>query len=162
MRFVVRQKIWTIGDDFVIKDEFGKKHFIVKGKIFSLGNKLRLYTMDGRELYYIEQKLFRFLPEYNIYYQGRPIATVKKEFTLFKPKFNISSIMGDYSIDGNFLGMEFSILKSGVPVAQVSKRWFAWSDTYGVDISDDEDYAFILALVIIIDQVLHDNNKNNS
>jgi len=69
--------------------------------------------------------------------------------------------MGDYSIDGNFWGMEFSILKSGTPVAQVSKRWFSWSDTYGVDISDDEDYAFILSLVIVIDQVIHDNNRNN-
>ena len=31
------------------------------------------------------------------------------------------------------------------------------SDTYGVDIADDEDYGFILALVIVIDQVLHDD-----
>lgn len=162
MRFVVRQKIWTFGDDFIIKDEYGREHFIVKGKVFSLGDKLRLYTMDGRELYYIEQKLFRLLPEYNIYHQGRAIATIKKEFTFFRPRFNISSVMGNYSIEGNFLGMEFSILKSGVPVAHVSKRWFSWSDTYGVDISDNEDYAFILALVIVIDQVLHDNNANNN
>jgi len=162
MRFVVRQKIWTFGDDFVIKDEYGNEHFMVKGKVFSFGDKLRLYTMDGRELYYIEQKLFRFLPEYDIYHQGRSIATIKKEFTFFKPKFSISSVMGNYSIDGDFWGMEFSILKSGATVAHVSKRWFSWSDTYGVDISDEEDYAFILALVIVIDQVIHDNNRNNN
>ncbi len=162
MRFVIRQKIWTFGDNFIIKDEYGREHFIVKGKVFALGDKLRLYTMDGRELYYIEQQLFRFLPEYNIYHHNQPVATVKREFTFFKPRFSISSIMGNYSIDGNFWGMEFSILKSGIPVAQVSKRWFSWSDTYGVDISDEEDYAFILALVIVIDQVLHDNNTNKS
>jgi len=79
MRFVIKQKIWSFGDDFVIKDEYGNEHFIVKGKVFSLGDKLRLYTMDGRELFYIEQKLFRFLPEYNIFHEGQSIATIKKD-----------------------------------------------------------------------------------
>jgi pilus assembly protein CpaF len=77
-----------------------------------------------------------------------------------KPR-NISGTLGDFAIEGNFWGMEFSILKSGRQVAQVSKKWFSWNDTYGVDIADTEDYAFILCLVIVIDQVLHDNNRNN-
>jgi uncharacterized protein YxjI len=102
------------------------------------------------------------LPEYTIYTSGQPIATAKKEFTLFKPRFNIWSAYGDYTIEGNFLGMDFSIFKSGKQVAQVSKRWFSFGDTYGVDITDDEDYAFILALVIVIDQALHYNRHNNS
>ncbi|HHV96290.1 MAG TPA: hypothetical protein GXX37_07440 [Clostridiaceae bacterium] len=162
MRFIVKQKIFTFGDDFTIKDEMGVDRFLVKGKVFALGDKLRMYTIDGTELFYIEQKLFRLLPEYTIYYRGQPVAVVKKEFSFFKPRFNISSTLGDFTIEGNFWGMEFTILKSGRPVAQVSKKWFSWSDTYGVDIADTEDYAFILCLVIVIDQVLHDNNINNS
>lgn len=162
MRFLIKQKFFTFGDDFTIKDEAGVEHFIVRGKVFALGDKLRMYTMDGTELFYIEQKLFRFLPEYTIYHAGQPVASIKKEFSFFKPKFNIQSTLGDFTIEGNFWGMEFSILKSGRPVAQVSKKWFSWTDTYGVDIADTEDYAFMLCLVIVIDQVLHDNNRNNS
>jgi len=52
-------------------------------------------------------------------------------------------------------------MKNGVPVAVVSKKFFSFSDTYGVDIADNENHAFILALVIVIDQVLHDNENNN-
>ncbi len=162
MRFLVRQKIFSFGDNFTIKDEYGNDHFMVRGKVFALGDKLRLYNMAGQELFYIEQKLFRFLPEYTIYSSGQPIATVKREFTFFKPRFNISSTMGDFTIEGNFLGMDFSILNNGRLVAQVSKRWFSFSDTYGVDIVEGEDYAFLLALVIVIDQVIHDNNHNKS
>jgi uncharacterized protein YxjI len=162
MRFLIKQKIWTLGDNFIIKDEFGNEHFIVKGKVFALGKKLKIYNMQGVEIFYIEQKLFRFLPEYTIYSSGQDIATIKKDFTFLKPKFSISSILGDFTIDGSVWGMEFTILKSGEPVAQVSKKWFSWSDTYGVDIADNEDYAFILSLVIVIDQVIHDNNHNNS
>ena len=161
MRFMVKQKIFSFGDNFTINDEYGNPHFQVKGKVFAIGDKLRIYDMMGNELVYIEQKVFRLLPEYTIYFNGKAAAKVKEEFTFFKPRFNIESIMGNYSIEGNFWGMDFNILKNGEFVAQVSKKWFSWSDTYGVDIADGEDYAFILALVIVIDQVIHDNNHNN-
>mgnify|MGYP001265993007 FL=1 len=161
MRFLVKQKIFSFGDNFIIKDDQGNDRFIVKGKVFALGDKLRIYDMAGQELFYIEQKLLRLLPEYTIYKSNQAVATVKKDFTFFKPRFSIWSTYGNYSIHGNFWGMDFSIIKNGRQVAQVSKRWLSFSDTYGVDIADDEDYAFILALVIIIDQVLYDDGHNN-
>lgn len=57
---------------------------------------------------------------------------------------------------------EYIIYYNGSPAAQVSKKWFVFRDTYGVDVSDDKDCAFILALVIVIDQVVHYSNHNNS
>ena len=33
---------------------------------------------------------------------------------------------------------------------------------YGVDIVEGEDYGFALSLVIVIDQVIHDDNHNNN
>lgn len=160
MRFIVKQKIFSFGDNFIIKDDQGNDRFIVRGKVFTLGDKLRIYDMQGQELFYIEQKLLRLLPEYTIYKSGQAVATVKKEFTFFRPRFSIWSVYGNYTIQGNFWGMDFSILKNGRQVAQISKRWLSFRDTYSVDIVDD-DYAFILALVIIIDQVLHDDNHND-
>jgi uncharacterized protein YxjI len=162
MRYAVKQKIFSFGDSFTIRDEAGNDCFTVKGKVFSLGDKLRIYDMGGKELVYIEQKLFRFLPEYSIYYDGQLYATVKKEFTFFKPKFKIHSPLAEYDAEGNVWGMDFSILRNGKLAALVSKKWFAWSDTYGVDIYEGEDPVFMLALVIVIDQVIHDENHNNS
>ncbi len=162
MRFVVRQKVFAFGDNFAIKDEIGNDCYMVKGKVFALGNKLRIYDMQGQELVYIEQKLFRFLPEYSIYYKDQLYAVVKKEFTFFRPKFNIHSALGSYAVEGNIWAMDFSILRDQVSIARVSKKWFAWADTYGVEIDEQEDYPFMLALVIVIDQVLYDRNHNKS
>jgi uncharacterized protein YxjI len=97
------------------------------------------------------------LPEYDIYLHGQHAARVKKEFKLFSHRFNIDSSMGQYTVDGNFLGLDFTIFKNGLPAAYVSKKFFSWSDTYGVDIYEGENEAFILALVIVIDQVVHDS-----
>ena len=159
MKYIIRQRVFSLGDNFTIKNEYGEDCFRVYGKVFSFGNKLRLTDLQGQELYYIEQKLFRFLPEYTIYQNGTPVAKVKKNFTLFRPSFDFTSTFGNYNIDGNFFAYDFNIFKDGVPVALVSKKWFSFSDTYGVSISDSEDAAFLQALVIVLDQIYHDGNK---
>ncbi|WP_089284196.1 LURP-one-related/scramblase family protein [Anaerovirgula multivorans] len=87
---------------------------------------------------------------------------MKKEFAFFKPRFVIESTIGNCTMEGNILSHNFEIHKGNKMVATVNKKWFAFADTYGADIADDEDQPFILALVSVIDQVLHDNNHNNS
>ena len=162
MKFYIREKLFSIGDKFSIKDISGIAVFDVEGKVFSLGNKLKIYDVDKNEIVYIEQKLFKLLPEYNIYISGNYVAKVKKQFAFFSNKFNIDSNMGNYEVDGDFLAHDFSIIKNGNTIAEVNKKWVAWGDTYEINIDEQENYAFILAVVIVIDQVLHDNkNKNN-
>jgi uncharacterized protein YxjI len=159
MKYEIKQKIFSFGDKFIIRDEIESPRYAVRGQIFSFGKKLSIEDLDGNELVYIEQKLFKFLPEYNIYIKGEQVATVKKEFTFFAPRFNIESNMGNYDMQGEIFSHEFEILKGYDVVASVSKQWFSFSDTYGVDISENENQAFMLALVIVIDQVLYDNKK---
>lgn len=159
MRYQVRQKIFTIGDNFTIKDENGVDIYKARRQLLSFGNKLRIYDMADNELCYIEQKLFRFLPEYDIYIGGQFVANVKKKFAFFRNDFLINAASGQYYVDGDIFAHEFSISKDGKVVAYISKKFFSFTDTYGVDIDDDEDQIFNLALGIVIDMVCHDNNK---
>jgi uncharacterized protein YxjI len=139
----------------MIKDEDDNDAFNVEGRIFSMGNKLTLSDIQGRERVYIEQQLFRFLPEYHIYLDGQYKAKVKKEFSLFSPRYFIEGVDGKYSIEGDFFAHEFSIIRSGKTIANISKRFFSFSDTYGVEIAPEEDDAFILSLTIVVDMVHH-------
>jgi uncharacterized protein YxjI len=40
-------------------------------------------------------------------------------------------------------------------VATVSKRWFAWTDTYGIEVDDKEDAVLILASAVVVDMACH-------
>ena len=162
MRYLIRQKVFSIVDKFTIKDELGNDSYFVRGKVLSIGNKLFLEDMQGNELLYIEQKIFRFLTEYNLYANGENVANVKRQFTFLKPKFNITSSQGDYTVEGNVLAHEFTILKDNNLVAQVSKKWFSFSDSYAVEIFDTENIPFLIALTIVVDQVLYDNRGHGS
>ena len=162
MRFSVKQKILSFSDSFVIHDENNKPVYKVAGKLFAFGDKLRIYDMNNQERVYIEQKLFKLLPEYHLFGKGERLAVVKKEFTLFKPRFNITSTTGLYTVEGNLFSYNFRILKEGSVVAKVDKAFFAFRDTYSVDIPAGEDEALLLAVCIVIDQTLHDKNHNNN
>jgi uncharacterized protein YxjI len=93
----------------------------------------------------------------------RVVAVVKKQlFTLFRCKFTVD-VPGpdDLEAAGDFLEHEYGFERQGREVARVSKRWFSWTDTYGVDISAGEDDVLILATAVVIDMVCHEDKKRH-
>ena len=158
MRYVIRQKIFSLGDSFNIKDEFGNDIFIVRRQLLSLGKKLRIYDLLDNELCYIEQKLLKFMPEYDVYFSGSLVANIKKKFAFFKNDFVITSSEGQYYVKGDIWAHEFELFKDNSLIAHISKEFFSFSDTYGVDIDDSIDQVRTLAMAIVIDMVCHDDN----
>jgi uncharacterized protein YxjI len=154
----MRQKLLSWGDDFVIRDENGRDVFFVDGKAFSLGNQLSFQDMQGNELAFIRQKLLAWGPTYEIYGRGQLRAVVKKAlFTLFQCRFSVD-VPGpdDLEATGDLTDHEYTFAREGRTVATVSKRWFAWKDTYGVDVADGEDDILFLASTVVIDLACHE------
>ena len=161
MRYVLKQKFWSWGDDFTIKNAAGADAFFVDGTAFSIGNKLSFQDLNGNELAFIRQKLLSWGPTYEITHGEELVAVVKKElFTFFKCRFTVD-VPGpdDLEASGDFLDREYTFARGGRAVAGVSKRWFSWTDTYGVDIAEGEDDVLILASAVVIDMVCHADDK---
>ena len=69
----------------------------------------------------------------------------------------------DLEARGSFTDHEYEFTRGGGAVAEVSKRWFSWTDTYGVDIARGQDDVLILASTVVIDLCCHgDDPKHNS
>ncbi|HWH72043.1 MAG TPA: LURP-one-related family protein [Candidatus Sulfotelmatobacter sp.] len=159
----MKQKLLSWGDDFRIRNAAGQDVFFVDGRAFSLGDKLSFQDMAGNELAFIRQKLLAWGPTYEIYRQGELAAVVKKKlFTLFRCRFMVD-VPGpdDLEAQGSFMDMEYAFERGGRTVAEVSKRWFSWADTYGVDIAEGQDDVLILASTVVIDLVCHGDNKSD-
>jgi uncharacterized protein YxjI len=92
VRYVMKQKLFSFGDDFHIRDDAGRDVYFVDGKAFSLGD-------------------------------------------------------------------EYAFTRGDRTVATVSKKWFSWSDTYGVDIERGEDDVLILASTVVIDMACHSGDR---
>jgi uncharacterized protein YxjI len=163
MRYVLKQKFWSWGDDFTIRNAAGEDVFFVDGRAFTIGDKLSFQDLQKNELAFIRQKLLAWGPTYEITRGGQLMAVVKKHlFTFFRCKFTVD-VPGpnDYEAQGNFLDREYAFSRGDRVVAQISKKWFTWTDTYGVDVVDGEDDVLILASAVVIDMVCHQERKKD-
>lgn len=157
MRYVMKEKLIALGQDFRIQDESGRDVYFVDGKALSFGDKLVFKDMAGNELARIEQKLLAWGPTYEIYRDGQHVATVKKSlFTLLRHRFSVD-VPGpdDLEAQGDFLDHEYTFTRGNATVAQVSKRWFSIRDTYGIDIAPGEDDVLLLACAVVVDMSTH-------
>lgn len=161
MRYLMKQKMFSLGGAFHIKNDQGQDVFQVEGKAFSFGHQLTFRDMSGNELAFIRQKLLSWGPTFEIYREGQLYAVVKKAlFSFFKHVFTID-VPGpdDLVAEGDFWELEFAFSRGDRVVAVVSRQWFSWADTYGVDIVDGEDDVIILASAVVIDMVRADSNR---
>lgn len=162
MRYVLRQDLLSFGDDFTIKDENGKSCFTVDGRAFTLlREKLSFHDAGGKELAFIREKLIALTPSYEILRDGKTAAVVKKDLiNVFRCGFTVD-VPGpdDLEAQGNLLDREYTFTRGKTVVATVSKRWFAITDTYGVEIADSEDAVLILASAVVIDMICHADAK---
>ena len=57
------------------------------------------------------------------------------------------------------IGMSSRAARGWRGAATVSKRWFSWTDTYGIEVADGEDDVLIFATAVVVDLVCHSDNK---
>ena len=164
MRYVMKQKLFSWGDDFTIKNDKGEDVYFVDGKAFTLGDQLSFQDLKGNELAFIKQKLFKLARTYEIHRDGELAAVVKKQlFALIHHRFTVD-VPGpdDLEANGSFTDHEYTFKRGEHTVATVSKQWFAWADTYGVDVMEGEDDILILASSVVIDMACHpDDGKRH-
>jgi uncharacterized protein YxjI len=162
MRYVMKQKLFSFTDDYKITDADGKDAYCVDGKLLSLGKNLSFQDMEQRELAHIQQKLLNWGPTFEITRDGELVAVVKKElFTFFHCVFHVDEPGHDsLTAEGNFNDHEYVFTRAGQQVASVSKQWFTFADTYGVEVEGDEDPVLILACTVVIDEACHGDQNH--
>lgn len=151
MKLYIKEKVFSWGDKFTIKDAYGEDKYIVEGEVFTFGKKLHVYDKHGREVAFIKQEVWSFLPRYYVFCGDRQIAEIKKEFTFLFPRYTIEGL--GWEIDGSFMAHDYQITKRGRKIVTISKEWMTWGDSYELDIADPADELVALAVVIAIDCV---------
>ena len=65
MRYHLKERAWSLTEDFVIRDDAGNPVFEVRGKFFHIGDNLVMYDRySGQELVQIRQQVFSLMPHY--------------------------------------------------------------------------------------------------
>jgi len=159
MIYLMKQKLFSWGDDFAIQDETGRDCFFVDRKAFRLGNQFSFADSSGIPSAYISQEPLSWGPAYKISRNGQALASVRKELiTFFKCSFSMEG-ESHLHAEGNFTDHDDLFTRDEHPVAQVSKQWFTLTDTYGVKIAPGQDDVLILACTVVIDRCCHPDSQ---
>jgi len=157
-RYQMRQRMLSIGDDYIIENDRGEHVFKLDGKALRVRKTILFEDMDGRELCKIQERMMRLRDSMEIEGpDGRRLAMVHRAMiTPLRERWVVDVEDGpDLRAQGNFVDHEYTIERDGDKVAEVSKRWFRVRDTYGVEVAPGENDILILATTAVIDSMAH-------
>jgi uncharacterized protein YxjI len=156
--YQMRQRMISIGDDYMIENDRGERVFKLDGKALRVRKTIRFEDMDGHELYKIQERMLHVRDSMEIEAaDGHRAALVQKAMIApLRERWVIKTDQGkDLHAKGNIVEHEYTIERDGDRVAEISKRWFRVADTYGVEVLPGEDDALILAAAAVIDTMAH-------
>lgn len=149
MKLLFKQRVFSWFDSYDIYDEFGNVVFRVKGQL-SWGHCLKIYDEAGNKLGKVKEKVLAFLPKFELYVGAQHIGCIRKKITLLKPKFQIG--FNGWSVKGNWMEWDYIIRgPRGEAVAVISKQLLHFTDTYVIELADEQDALEALMVVLAID-----------
>src|ERR1700753_2725962 len=77
-RYTMREKMFSIGDDYWIETDGGDKAFKVDGKALRVRETLVLESPSGDELFTIQEKKLSIRDKMEVEHDGKTVATIKK------------------------------------------------------------------------------------
>ena len=149
MKLLFKQRMFSWFGSYDIFNEYGETVYTVKGQL-AWGHCFKIFDASGRELGTVKQRIFSFLPRYEIYRGESYVGCITKEFTFFKPRFDID--FNGWSVEGSFWEWDYSVCSAtGGEIAVVSKEIWNWTDTYSIVVGNPDDALNVLMLVLAID-----------
>ncbi len=149
MRLIFKQRMFSWFDSYDIYYENGETAYTVKGQL-SWGHCLKVFDPQGNEIGTVKERVLSLLPQFEVYAGNRYLGVIRKEFTLFVPKFTIDFL--GWQVEGSFMEWDYRVCSAaGQTVAVVSKELMRWTDTYVIDVQNPSDALPALMLVLAID-----------
>lgn len=148
MRLLFKQRFFSWFDSYDIYDEDGNTVYVVKGEL-SWGHRLQIYDAYGTHLGTVQERVLTWMPKFELYVGQRLVGVLEKEFTFFRPKFNLNC--NGWTVEGDFMEWDYTVLDGQRTVMSLSKELWNWTDTYLMDIPRPDDALFCLMIVLAID-----------
>jgi uncharacterized protein YxjI len=164
MRYLVKERLFDIKDDFWVTDERGDRAFYVNAKFVSLHHTLVLEDASGRKLASIKHRLLTFTDAIDIEHDGAVVATVHR--AIFSPlhhraHIDLHDAGGRLEAVGNIIDKDFEIRDGHHVVARISRKWFRIRDTYGVEVAPGQNDALVIAIAVCLDRIHQEEEERH-
>ncbi|MGT2799736.1 LURP-one-related/scramblase family protein [Streptococcus marmotae] len=150
-QFQIKQRFWSWGGKFDIKDDRGQLCYQVEGSLLKWFKNFEIRSANGQLVSTIQRKFSGFFSRFEVKVLGQAPFTIQKKFSWFKPRYEIENL--GLEVIGDFWDMKFDLIHNGTVVAKIDQEWFRMTSTYQVTVYEDAYADVTIALVIAIDYV---------
>ena len=149
MKLLFKQRLFSWFDSYDIYDEQENTVYTVEGQL-SWGHCLKIFDTYGNEIGTVKERILTLMPKFEVYLGNQYLGCIEKEFTFFKPRYDID--YNGWHIEGDLWEWDYRITdRNGETVAAISKELFHWSDTYVIDVKNPRDALCALMFVLAVD-----------
>lgn len=149
MKLLFKQRFFSWFDSYDIYNEAGETVYTVEGQL-SWGHCLKIFDAAGREVGTVKERVLTFLPKFELYLGETCVGCISKEFTLFRPRYQIDC--NGWQISGDFMEWDYQVTgPAGECIAVITKELLHWTDTYVIEVNDPANALCALMLVLAID-----------
>jgi len=126
--YYMKQKVFSFRDRYKVMDENQNVLYHCEGKLFSISRKMKfIETSTDQVLYNFRRQVFSLLAKYFLTdNEENEIAVIKRKFSFLRPKVEIESTLGSFTLEGDYFAHNFTLLENGTEVASVQKKWISY------------------------------------
>lgn len=152
MKYYVKRELVAAPRKYFMKDVDGNDIFLARGKMgLSVGLQVTVFDKDQVELGRVDQKKLSLKPIFYIQRGRTVIGTLDKKFTAIKQKYELAEL--GWEIEGDFTAHEYHVSdKTGI-IAEISKEWLVFGDSYEIRMKSDAHLFEMFCLVMAIDEI---------
>ena len=154
MQLIVRNKWISLKGSSYVRDINGNDVMKVEGKFWTFTKKKFIKDLNGNIVYIVRNK-FWTLFAHQAYVMDKDehiLAHIRRKVFSLHDHYSLKTEKGEIILRGNILGFDYHITLNGVEVGHVSRK-VSLRDSFVLDLNDDQDPMFFVALLICIDNI---------
>ncbi|MCW2858441.1 MAG: hypothetical protein JWP48_149 [Actinoallomurus sp.] len=163
MKFMMRERMFAIGEDYWIEDETGQRAFLVDGKALRLRQTFELKDAGGEVLTVIKKKMISVRDTMVVARDGDAVAKVRKKLiSPLRHRMTIELADGqEWTATGDIIEKNYEIESEEGVVARTSRKWFRIRESYGIEI-DHPDVPLVISVAVAVEELAEkDKDKDD-
>ncbi|HHT45006.1 MAG TPA: hypothetical protein GXZ89_05895 [Fastidiosipila sp.] len=158
----LKQKVFKITDHYPIYDKDQNVVYQVDQDFRLVGNTVHVSRPNVEHVFTVNKKIFALLPQFTVDFADHSQLMIKQRLTFMRRKIDIISDTMNLQVEGNWLDLNFTVLKDGQALGTIKRAWISWGDMYELKIFEPAYETVFVAIVIAVDALIDDQASSTT
>ena len=152
-KYYFKEKFFKLTDKYPILGENGNEVYFFDQDFKFVGYKAKLKDMEGNVLFDISKKVLSFLQTYYVDFYDGSHMEINQKLSFLKRKVNAFYEGKELNLRGNYIDHDFEVYFKNNLIAEMNKKFFAFTDQYELTVYDEDFTLLLIALCLCINEM---------